>query len=316
VASDQPSDASQQPRVASSVPRTVLIGAGGQLGSDIVRTWPADSLVPLAHAAIDVTNREQVRSVIAEQRPELVINTAAFHNVDVCEDEPEKAFAVNAIGAMNVADACHEAGAALMHISTDYVFSGITGRAYSEDDAPDAINVYGVSKAAGEQLVRSRLPAHYIIRTSGLYGVAGASGKGGNFVERMLQLAGEEGRQLRVVDDQTLSPTFTADLAEKLADVAASRQYGTLHVTSSDSCSWYEFARTIFERAGVQADLSPTTTAAFGAKAPRPAYSVLANGALPRIGLSLMRPWQDALQDYLRRKGHAAPAAEVQGGTR
>jgi dTDP-4-dehydrorhamnose reductase len=291
----------------------VLIGANGQLGSDLVRAWPAERLVTLTHDQLDVTVRDRVFSALAEHRPDLVINTAAFHNVDVCEDEPARAFAANAIGAMNVAHACHEIGATLMFISTDYVFSGTAGRAYTEEDAPDPVNVYGVSKAAGEQLIRSRLPRHQIIRTSGLYGVSGASGKGGNFVERMLQLAGE-GRQLRVVDDQTLSPTFTSDLADKLTEIAASQRYGTFHVTASGSASWYEFARTIFELTHTKADISPTTSEAFGAKARRPAYSVLANRALTRIGLAPMRPWKDALVDYLCQKGHLPPASKGKGG--
>jgi dTDP-4-dehydrorhamnose reductase len=288
--------------------RALLIGANGQLGSDIVRAWPRDEVIPLTHADVEVTDRESVRAAIAAHAPDVVINTAAYHNVDVCEDEPERAFLVNAIAPMYVADACREAGAAIVHLSTDYVFSGHAGRAYTEADLPDAINVYGNSKAAGEQLVRTRHDRHFIIRTSGLYGVAGSSGKGGNFVERMLQLA-RDGKEINVVADQTLSPTATADLASKLLDVVRSGRYGTYHVTNSDWCSWYDFARTIFEMAGVDAKLSPTTTASFGARAVRPEYSVLANTELERAGIGTLRPWRQALYDYLHRKGHVtAPA--------
>jgi dTDP-4-dehydrorhamnose reductase len=283
--------------------KTLLIGANGQLGSDIAAMWPAADLVPLTHADVDVTAAARLSDVIAAHKPDLVLNTSAFHNVDVCETEPERAFAVNAIGALNLANACRDAGAALMHISTDYVFSGRAGRPCTEADAPDAINVYGVSKIAGEQLIRGRLDRHYVVRTSGLYGVAGSSGKGGNFVERMLQLA-LDGQDLKVVDDQTTSPTFTADLASKLLEVARSGRYGTYHVTNSGQASWHEFARTIFEQAGVAAKLSPTTTATFGAKAVRPAYSVLANTSLAAAGIATLRPWRDALHDYLGRKGH------------
>jgi dTDP-4-dehydrorhamnose reductase len=287
----------------------LLIGANGQLGSDIVRTWADVALVPLTHADIDVTDRAATIDAVASRRPDLVVNTAAFHQVDVCETEPERAFAVNAVGAMNVADACREADAALMHLSTDYVFSGTAGRPYEEADPPDALNVYGVSKAAGEQLVRARLGRHYIVRTSGLYGVAGASGKGGNFVERMLQLC-RDGNDINVVDDQRLSPTATADLARKLRELAASGRYGTYHVTNAGDCSWYEFARAIFELAGAEAKLSPTTTAAFAAKAVRPAYSALANSALAAAGIAPLRPWREALRDYLVAKGHLAPGGD------
>ncbi len=290
---------------------TLLIGANGQLGHDIVAAWPAGSLVAVTHDEVEVTDRASVADVVARHRPDLVINTSAFHNVDVCESEPERAFAVNAIGAMNVSDACSDAGAVVMHLSTDYVFSGSAGRAYTEADLPDAINVYGNSKAAGEQLIRSRHARHYIVRTSGLYGVAGSSGKGGNFVERMLQLA-REGQPIRVVHDQTLSPTFTADLADALLALATSERYGTYHVTNGDGTSWYDFARTIFEMTGVGAKLSPTTTASFGAKAVRPEYSVLANTALAGAGVPELRPWREALRDYLARKGHIpAPSAAM-----
>ena len=283
--------------------KALLIGANGQLGSDIATAWRGCDLVPLTHADIEVTDRDSVRAAIERHAPDLVVNTSAFHNVDLCESEPERAFAVNASAALHLADACRAANAALMHVSTDYVFSGTAGRAYTEADAPDAINVYGISKTAGEQIIRSRLDRHYIIRTSGLYGVAGSSGKGGNFVERMLQLA-RAGQDLKVVDDQTTSPTFTADLAQTLLAVARREHYGVYHVTNSGAASWHEFARTIFEQAGVAVQLAPTTTTAFASKALRPAYSVLANTALVAAGIAPLRPWQEALRDYLGRKGH------------
>jgi dTDP-4-dehydrorhamnose reductase len=288
--------------------KVLLIGARGQLGTDVRATWPADDLVPLTSDDLDVTDRDAVFAEIAGHRPDLVLNTSAFHNVDVCEDEPARAFEVNAIAPKHLADACAEHGAALMHLSTDYVFSGRAGRPYSETDAPDPINVYGASKAAGEQMIRQRLDQHYIVRGSGLFGVAGAAGKGGNFVETMLRLA-REGKPIKVVDDQTLSPTYTRDLAEKLLEIACTGRYGTYHVTGSGECSWYNFALAIFEEAGLQPDVSPTTSATFAAKANRPAYSVLANDALAAAGINPMRHWREALQDYLARKGHiqAAP---------
>jgi dTDP-4-dehydrorhamnose reductase len=288
--------------------KTILIGANGQLGTDIRATWPADGLVTFTSADLDVTDRARVFETVAAHAPDLVLNTAAFHNVDVCETEAERACAVNAIGPLHLADACAEHGATLMHLSTDYVFSGAAGRAYSESDPPDPVNVYGATKAAGEVIIRQRLERHYIVRGSGLFGVAGAAGKGGNFVETMLRLA-REGKPITVVDDQVLSPTFTADLAAKLLEIARSGLFGTYHVSGCGSCSWYEFARAIFEDCDLTPELSPTTTAAFGAKARRPAYSVLSNDALARAGIPPMRPWREALRDYLARKGHLARVA-------
>ncbi len=286
--------------------RAVVIGATGQLGSDIMRRWPPSDTIGLAHDAIEITDRDGLLAKLRELGPELVVDTAAFHNVDACESEPERAFQVNAVGAMNLADACSQIGAALMFISTDYVFAGDLGRAYSEQDAPAPVNVYGASKVAGEQLARSRIEKHYIVRTSGLYGEAGSGGKGGNFVQRMLEL-GRSGKDLRVVDDQVLSPTFTYDLAQQLLELAETHRYGTYHVTNGGSCSWYEFAAKIFSLTGTDASLSPTTTAEFGAKARRPLYSVLENAALREAGVPLLRDWQEALADYLHRKGELQP---------
>ncbi len=283
-----------------------MIGAAGQLGSDIMRRWPHGDTIGLARDAIEITDRDGLLATLRDQSPELVVSTAAFHNVDLCESEPERAFQVNAVGAMNLADACSEIGAALMFISTDYVFAGDLGRAYSERDAPSPVNVYGASKVAGEQLVRSRIEKHYIVRTSGLYGEAGSGGKGGNFVQRMLEL-GRSGKDLRVVDDQVLSPTFTYDLAQQLLAVADTRRYGTYHVTNGGSCSWYEFSAKIFSLTGTNASLRPTTTAEFGAKARRPLYSVLENAALREAGVPLLRDWPEALADYLHRRGELQP---------
>ena len=240
--------------------KTLLLGARGQLGTDIRATWPSEdrrTASSRSPATISTSPTATPCSLtIAGHRPDLVLNTTAFHNVDVCEDEPARAFAVNAIAPKHLADACAEHGAALMHLSTDYVFSGRAGRPYTETDAPDPVNVYGASKAAGEQIIRQRLDRHYIVRGSGLFGVAGAAGKGGNFVETMLRLA-REGKPIKVVDDQTLSPTYTGDLAEKLLEIARSGRYGTYHVTGSGECSWYDFARAIFEEVGLRPDVSP-----------------------------------------------------------
>jgi dTDP-4-dehydrorhamnose reductase len=281
--------------------RIAVIGASGQLGSDLVKVLkPRHELTALTHAEIEVTDPESVAAMVRQHRPGVVVNTAAFHKVDQCEDEVEKAFAVNVFGVHNLALACRASGAVLVHVSTDYVFGGDRARRtpYVESDPPAPINLYGVSKLAGEYVVRYLLGPHLIFRVAGLYGVAGSSGKGGNFVELMLRLA-NEGKAIRVVDDQRTTPTYTVDLAHQMAAVIESGERGLYHATSQGDCTWYEFASEIFRQSGLEPELSRAKTGDFGERATRPAYSVLENRALQRIGLDRIRPWQMALGDYL-----------------
>jgi dTDP-4-dehydrorhamnose reductase len=265
--------------------------------------------MPLTHADVEVTDVKSVEAMMQEYKPDIVLNMAAFHQVDVCEDEVEKTFTVNVYGVRNVALACRAHGAALVHMSTDYVFGGDKTRRtpYVESDTPAPINVYGISKLAGEHFVRYILDRYFIFRVSGLYGVAGSSGKGGNFVELMLRLA-REGKDIRVVDDQRLTPTYTVDLAQQVAAVIETQHCGLYHATSQDDCTWYEFAAEIFHQSGLSPNLSRAKTGDFGEKATRPAYSVLENKALQEVGMDMMRPWQEALADYLqeRKSVHAA----------
>ena len=283
--------------------RTILvIGGNGQLGHDLRSVWPErhpdDQLVSLGHADVEVTDRASVDAALTEYAPHLVINTAAFHKVDLIESAPGPAFEVNVIGARNVALACESAGAACMFISTDYVFTDAGGRPHTEDDPVQPADVYGVSKAAGEMVVRLACRRHYIVRSCGLYGVAGASGKGGNFVETMLRLAAN-GRPIKVVDDQVMTPTPTFDLARQLALLAGHEAYGTYHATCQGACTWYEFAAEIFRRSGLTPDLSPQSSAESGSIAPRPPYSVLENRNLSRLGVDILPRWQDGLARYL-----------------
>lgn len=271
--------------------RVLVTGAGGQLGSEIAGAWGPDEVLALSRAELDITDRAAVDEAIAERQPELVVNGAAFTQVDACETEVERAFSVNAFGPLHLADSCRGHGAALMHISTDYVFNGQSKAPYREDEPVSPISVYGLSKATGEELVRAVLPEHYIVRTAGLYGSNGT-----NFVDRMLQLA-SEGRAIRVVEDQVTSTTFTRDLTPMLRAIAATGRFGTYHATNSGACSWFEFAQAIFEISGIDAQVEPTTTAAYGAPARRPAYSVLANSALASI--EPLRSWREALREYL-----------------
>lgn len=287
--------------------RILLTGAGGQLATDLEKVLNEQNhdVVALSHAALDVCKPLQVQDALAASRATIVVNTAAFHRVDDCETEVERAFAVNALGVINLATACKAHGAALLHMSTDYVFDGQKETPYSEEDPPRPINAYGISKLAGELIIRYSVERFYIVRSSGLYGVAGASGKGGNFVNTMLRLA-REGKPIRVVGDQRLSPTFTIDLARKIVWLIDTDDYGIWHITSAGNCTWYEFAAEIFEQTSLQPMLLPMTSSEFGAKARRPAYSVLGNKRLRKSGANDMRPWREALAAYLREIGAAA----------
>lgn len=280
----------------------VVVGSAGQLGTDLIRCWqgrPGDRVWGLARSDLDVTDLAQARAVLARLEPAVVVNATAYNLVDAAEAEPQAALAVNALGPRNLALVCRELDATLVHVSTDYVFSGKMRRPYVEDDPVEPLSVYGVSKAAGEMLIRATWQRHFIVRTSGLYGLAGSRGKGGNFVDTMLRLA-RSGQPIRVVDDQVLTPTHTAELALQIAHLVATDAYGTYHATCQGECSWYEFAAEIFRQASIQARLEPQSTAEAGRAARRPPYSVLHNRNLQRLGLDLMPHWRDALGGYLR----------------
>jgi dTDP-4-dehydrorhamnose reductase len=277
--------------------KIAVVGANGQLGMDLRRTLSAETIVPLAHCDLDVSNSEQVDQVLVSARPDVVINTAAFHNVEQCEKQPGTSFAVNATGTRNLALACRRINAVLVHFSTDYVFDGGQQQPYTELDLPHPLNVYAVSKLAGEGLVSFTWKRHFIIRTCGLYGVAGSRGKGGNFVETMLKKAGE-GVPIRVVNDQVLTPTFTGDLAAAISQLIRTEAYGLYHVSAEGQCSWYEFARKIFELENLKVDLKPVSTTEFPSPVQRPAYSVLSKQKLNKLGIT-MPPWEDGLSRYL-----------------
>lgn len=283
--------------------RVVLIGANGQLGTDLLKLFRAagDTVLPFTHAQLDVCSEEQIANALDETRPEVVISTAAFHRVEECERKSALAFQVNGTGAMNLARLCERAGATLVHYSTDYAFGGYWhSTPYTEEDLPAPISVYGASKVLGEYLVAAYTDRYFVIRTCGLYGVAGSSGKGGNFVETMLKKAAA-GEAIRVVDDQILTPTYTADLASATRDVILTGKFGLYHATSEGQCSWYEFTRYIFECAGIDARLAPVKTSDFASLVKRPAYSVLSKAKLSALGLS-MSSWKNAIPRYLEER--------------
>jgi dTDP-4-dehydrorhamnose reductase len=281
-------------------PRYVLIGASGQLGHDLARTFDLPGvLVPLTHADIEIRDAARARAVLGPLRPTHVINTAAYNRVDQAEDDRATAFALNAGAVGHLATIAQSLGAAFVHVSTDYVFAGDRAAPYLETDAPGPVNVYGASKLAGERLALERCARTVIFRVSGLFGVARSAGKNGtNFVEVMLRLAGQ-GAPIRVVSDQTLGPSYTLDLARKIWRVLPRARHPIYHLTNAGRTSWYDFARRIFALAGLAPDLQPVTTAEFGARARRPAFSVLAHGNLAALGEDDLRPWDEALAAYL-----------------
>jgi len=285
--------------------RVAVIGANGQLGTDLCRILAGQkvSVVPLTRREIDVSDSTQVDRVLGELQADIVISTAAFHKVEECEKQPAQSFAVNAAGPRNLALACRQNNAVLVHFSTDYVFDGSERRPYAEPDLPRPLNVYGVSKLAGEHMVRLTWERHFVIRTCGLYGVAGSAGKGGNFVETMLKKAGE-GAPIRVVDDQVLTPTFTGDLAEAVSKLIRTEAYGLYHVSAEGECSWYEFARKIFEFEKLKVDLRPVSSTEFSSPVQRPAYSVLSKQKLSQLRIA-MKAWQEGLASYLAARSNA-----------
>ncbi len=279
--------------------KVAIIGANGQLGSDLSRVLSDQNhtVEPLLHKDLDVSDSTQVDRVLPAIRPDVVISTAAYHKVEECEKQPLQSFAVNAVGPRNLALACRQLNAVLVHFSTDYVFDGASRKPYVETDLARPLNVYGVSKLAGECMVPFTWARSFVVRTCGLYGVAGSSGKGGNFVETMLKKAGE-GNPIRVVNDQVLTPTFTGDLAETIVELIATGAYGLYHVSAEGQCSWFEFARKIFELGNLTVDLSPVSSTEFASPVQRPEYSVLSKQKLVSLGLG-MPGWEQGLSRYL-----------------
>ncbi len=278
-----------------------IIGASGQLGSELVTAFgPRAIAVP--RAAVDIERTESVLAMLERYRPAVAINTAAYHNVELCETTPERAFAVNALAVDRLASACTLAGTRLVHVSTDYVFSGDLGRPYTETDAALPRNAYGASKLAGEYLVRRHGAQHAIVRTSGLYGRAGSSVKGYTFVERVLGQA-ERGEPIRVVTDVTFSPTYCVDAAHTIRALVDAAIGGTFHVTNAGACTWYAFAEAALAEAGYEARVEPTTSDRFPSWAQRPAYSALAHDALAAAGITVPRGWREGLRAYIASRG-------------
>jgi dTDP-4-dehydrorhamnose reductase len=286
--------------------RVLITGGGGQLASDLEALLGSDAEVRApGRAELDVTDDAAVAALFAELRPTVVYNCAAFHNVEVCEREEDRSFAVNARAVGRLARRCFQTGARLVHLSTNYVFDGCAAEPYADDAAPNPRSIYAISKLAGEYEALSYDPNALVVRTAGLYGLHGSASKGGNFVTRMLARAREQGA-LKVVADQRLTPTFTVDLALGLVDAVERGMSGTLHLTNAGETSWHGFTEAIMEHAGlVDIPVEPVATTRPEGGADRPLNGVLVNSAT----LAPLRPWRDALADYMDRAGLLAHAA-------
>jgi dTDP-4-dehydrorhamnose reductase len=287
--------------------RVWIPGYRGQLGSDLCKAFAAEELLLTGREEVRIEDAAQVNGAVERSRPDLILNCAAFHRVDDCEENPAAAFDVNVFGVGNLARAAARCGAVMVHFSTDYVFDGCSRVPYVESDAPCPKTVYGVSKVSGELLLAAAWPKHFIFRVSGLYGYAGSREKGTNFVEMMLGLA-RQGKPIRVVHDQTLTPTSAMDVAAAVRRVVESRRYGLYHLTNAGECSWYDFACAVFESAKLQPDLTPVDSSAFPARAKRPSYSVLDNRRLRGIGCSDLPHWREALDRYIAGRSAAGKA--------
>lgn len=277
--------------------RLLVTGARGMLGSDLRALLSAGHQVTgIDISEIDLT-RDDAPRLLAGYRPEMVLHCAAMTDVDGCERDPEAARDVNGEGTRHVALACRELGAAMLYISTDYVFDGAKGQPYCEWDNPNPLGHYGRSKLEGEQHVRDLLKEFYIVRTSWLYG-----NKGRNFVRTVLARAREAGT-VRVVSDQVGSPTYAKDLGRAISRLISSGKHGTYHLTNSGSCSRYDLARKAVELAGIPATVVPITSGEYPTPTRRPAYSVLRNFCWERNFGSPLRPWEEGLADYLAEVG-------------
>ncbi|MGP6148705.1 dTDP-4-dehydrorhamnose reductase [Priestia flexa] len=275
--------------------KVLITGANGQLGKELVDlfTQKGFEVYGFGREDMDITNQAQVKEIIHRIQPNIVLHSAAHTKVDLAEAEPENAFAINSYGTRNVAVAAEQVGAKLVYVSTDYVFDGTGTEPYDEFAPTSPLGIYGKSKLAGEQFVRDLHSQFFIVRTSWVYGKHGA-----NFVKTMLKL-GQDKKELSVVADQIGCPTYTLDLATTILELVQTEKYGVYHVSNSGQCSWYEFAKAIFEEAGMNVQVNPCTTEEFPRPAARPAYSVFKHQALEINNISIPRPWKSGLSHFL-----------------
>jgi dTDP-4-dehydrorhamnose reductase len=288
--------------------RILLIGRTGQLGGDLLRHGDGHQIDAPARDELDICSPAAIEASVRPGRYDWVVNTAAFHDVPRCEVEPETAFRVNCVAVRDLAAACRRAGTRLATFSTDYVFGGEKRTPYTEDDAPSPLQVYGITRLAGEHAARATAPDHaVVIRTCGLYGASGARQKGGNFVDRRVS-DGRAGARLEMGNDQTVSPTSTADLAPAVLQLLGHPGLagGVYHLANAGACTWYDFTKAIFELMGFATELVPVNREGMSGAMRRPLYSALASGKAASLGVTLPH-WRDAVARYLLEK-HGAGA--------
>jgi dTDP-4-dehydrorhamnose reductase len=277
--------------------RALITGGGGQLASDLQELL-GDDARSYSHAELDIADSAALDRAFAETQPDVVFNCAAFHNVDVCETEPDSAWAVNVRAVRDLAGR----GAKLVHLSTNYVFDGRREQPYGEDDLPNPRSIYALTKLAGEYAALAYGDNALVVRGAGLYGMHGSASKGGNFVQRMVKRAGEQD-SLKMVADQRLQPTFTADLAQSLLEAVDKDAGGVLHLTASGECSWFEFTQAIMEIAGIDIPIEPAQTTIGPGQPDRPLNGALARPRADALGIAPLRPWREALADYMDSAG-------------
>jgi dTDP-4-dehydrorhamnose reductase len=280
--------------------KVAILGSAGQLGTELMREFSGRGykVAGWDRADLDITSPEHVEQVLGLYEPHIVVNAAAYNQVDVAETEPLAALQVNALAVRNVALVCRQADALLVHFSTDYVFDGTKGEPYTEEDAPHPLGAYAVSKYAGELYAQAYLDAPLIIRTSGVFGPGGLRTARGNFIELMLRLA-QGGQPIRVVEDMVASPTYAPALAERTADLVEHGVRGVIHVGGGRAISWHEYAGMIFRAAGLSPELRAINEREYRTPARRPKYSALSNAKMERLGLRPMPPLEEAIRDYL-----------------
>ncbi|UWD48944.1 dTDP-4-dehydrorhamnose reductase [Clostridioides difficile] len=283
--------------------KILITGSNGQLGRELVNQLesinqsikqPKYDVLPTTRDDLDISNQTNVDSFIVYNKPDVIINCAAYTKVDECEDNIETAYKINALGARNLAIASEKVSAKLVHISTDYVFNGISKHPYREDNKTEPNSVYGNSKLMGEKFVEQFSHKYFILRTAWLYG------NGNNFVKTMIKLSSEN-KEVNIVDDQFGSPTSTVDLARVIIKIMETEYYGVYHATCEGECSWYDFAKKIFELKNIDIKVNPIKSKDFKCKAQRPLYSVLDNFMLKLIGLNLFRKWEESIEEYLNK---------------
>lgn len=286
--------------------RAAVFGAAGQLGVELVRELKERgySVIGWDRSQVDITDLPAVESALASYEPALVFNCAAYNQVDVAEKEPQAAFQVNALAVRNLAVACRQTDARLVHFSTDYVFDGFARHPYVEDDPTHPLGAYAVSKLAGEFYARAYLDRALVVRTSGVFGPGGLHTARGNFLELMLRLANGS-QPIRVVEDHVASPTYAPLLASRTLDLAERDQAGVFHAGGGTPVSWFQFARMIFEAAGVQPMLLATNEREYRTPARRPKYSALSNAKMERAGVEPMPPLRDAIEAYFTKRNAA-----------